>query len=136
MAKDLTDPMPDILPETTASPAARARIRQLALSRWENEGGTPPAVAADAGAGAGAGEAPVPADAEAEQLRVRVIALENLVIALLAEGSGAQRSLAAEMADFISPRPGHTPHPLTLRAAQAMRSLLERAVPFSGATED
>lgn len=69
-------------------------------------------------------------DVEAAQLRMRVIALENLVIALLADATDHQRTIAFEMGDFISPRPGHTPHPLTLRAAGAMRSLLERSDRF------
>jgi hypothetical protein len=114
------------LPKSQPSPETRARSRHLALSRWESEGGTHPDEAADAAAG----ESAAPADAEADQLRMRVIALENLVIALLAEASSAQRCLAADMADFISPRPGYTPHPLTLRAAQAMRSMLDRAAQF------
>jgi hypothetical protein len=67
---------------------------------------------------------------ELEQLRMRIIALENVVIALLAQGPEAQRVLAREMATYISPRPGATPHPLTLRAAVEMRSLVDRASPF------
>ncbi|KNZ32364.1 MAG: hypothetical protein AD742_11280 [Methylibium sp. NZG] len=67
---------------------------------------------------------------EAEQLRVRVIALENLVIALLAQVPVEQLALARDMAGYISPRPGCTPHHLTLRAADEMRSLLDRATPF------
>jgi hypothetical protein len=70
---------------------------------------------------------------ELEQLRVRIIALENLVIALLAQGPQAQRLLAREMAAYISPRPGSTPHHLTLRAAAEMHSLLDRATPFVSA---
>jgi hypothetical protein len=92
------------------------------LSRWENEGG--------AGLATATAAASLPRDTEADQLRVRVIALENLVIALLADATDQQRSLAFDMGEFISPRPGHTPHPLTLRAADAMRSLLERADRF------
>lgn len=61
---------------------------------------------------------------------MRVIALENLVIALLADATEAQTRLALEMGNFISPRPGRTPHRPTLRAAEAMRSLLERADRF------
>ena len=68
--------------------------------------------------------------AESVQLRVRVIALENLVIALLAQSPERQRVLAREMATFIAPRPGYTPHPLTLRAAAEMRSLVDRADQF------
>jgi hypothetical protein len=66
-------------------------------------------------------------DAELVQLHIRVIALENLVIAMLAEGSRGQLKLAGEMADFISPRLGFTPHRLTLGAAAEMTSLVERA---------
>ena len=73
---------------------------------------------------------PPAADTEAVQLRIRVIALENLVVALLAQASAAQLALAREMADYISPRPGCTPHPLTLRAADEMRSLIDRASHF------
>lgn len=93
-----------------------------ALTRWENEGG--------AGLATPAAAASLASDAEADQLRVRVIALENLVIALLADATDQQLSLAVDMGDFISPRPGHIPHTLTLRAAEAMRSLVERADRF------
>jgi hypothetical protein len=66
-------------------------------------------------------------NAELVQLRIRVIALENLVIALLAEAPGRQLTLARGMATYISPRAGFTRHPITLRAADAMRSLVDRA---------
>ena len=69
-------------------------------------------------------------DTEATQLRSRVIALENLVIALLAQAPVAQLELARHMASYISPRPGYTPHQLTLRAADEMRSLVGRAMQF------
>ena len=64
---------------------------------------------------------------ELVQLRVRVIALENLVISLLAEASDRQLDLAREMAVFISPRPGFTHHPLTIHAATQMIDLVDRA---------
>lgn len=67
-------------------------------------------------------------NAEIVLLRVRVIALENLLIAVLAEGSDRQRQAARDMADTISPRPGFTAHPLTIRAAQHMTDLVDRAV--------
>jgi hypothetical protein len=67
---------------------------------------------------------------ECAQLRVRVIALENLLIALLAEAPERQLRLARAMAIHISPRPGFTPHPLTLRAADEMLSLVDRAGRF------
>ena len=38
--------------------------------------------------------------------------------------------LAREMADYIAPRPGFTPHPLTVGAANEMLSMLKRASPF------
>ncbi len=66
-------------------------------------------------------------NAELVQLRVRVIALENLLIAVLAEGSGRQIERAMEMAQHISPRPGFTRHPLTIQAARHMLSLVERS---------
>lgn len=66
-------------------------------------------------------------NAEVEQLRIRVIALENLVIALLAEAPDRQRTLVRGMASYISPRAGFTPHPITLRAADEMLSLVDRA---------
>lgn len=73
---------------------------------------------------------PDSSQAESVQLRVRVIALENLVISLLAQSPESQLVLAREMATFIAPRPGYTPHPLTLRAAAEMRSLIDRADQF------
>jgi hypothetical protein len=60
-------------------------------------------------------------------LHIRVIALENLVIFLLAAASDQQLELAREMAPYISPRPGFTPHPLTTHAVVDMIDLLERA---------
>jgi len=69
------------------------------------------------------------------KLRVRVIALENLMIMLLAEASDRQLDLAREMAAYISPRPGFTRHPLTINAAAQMLHLVElaghfRVIPF------
>lgn len=66
-------------------------------------------------------------NAELVQLRIRVIALENLVVALLAEAPDRQVALARGMATYISPRAGVTPHPFTLRAADEMLSLVDRA---------
>lgn len=75
-------------------------------------------------------DVPPLANAELVQLQVRVIALENLLIALLSEASDAQRTLAREMATYISPRPGYTPHSLTLHAANQMLHLVERGELF------
>ena len=73
---------------------------------------------------------PALTNAELVQLRVRVIALENMVIALLANAPPSQQALAREMADYISPRPGYTPHAVTIHAADQMRSLVDRADRF------
>ncbi|SEN24659.1 hypothetical protein SAMN04487857_11290 [Pseudomonas sp. ok272] len=73
---------------------------------------------------------PALTNAELVHLRVRVIALENLVIALLAEASDRQLAVAREMADYIFPRPGFTQHPLTVHAAAQMTHSVERAQRF------
>ena len=105
--------------------------RHMALSRWDNEGG--------AGlCGPQQGQIPEEAltevpeltNTELVQLRVRVIALENLMITLLAEGSDRQLELAREMAAYISPRPGFTHHPLTVRAAAHMVNFVNRAIHY------
>ena len=80
------------------------------------------------------GPAPALTDAELVQLRIRVVALENLVIALLADAAQRQRDLAREMASYISPRPGCTAHPVTLHAAAHMLHLVERADHFNSVT--
>jgi hypothetical protein len=69
-------------------------------------------------------------NAELLQLQIRVIALENLVISLLARGSPQQLELARTMAGHISPRTGATPHRQTIHAAAGMASLIDRATRF------
>ena len=73
---------------------------------------------------------PLSTQTEIAQLRVRVVALENLVIALLAQAPERQLLLARQMAVHISPRPGFTRHRLTLHAADEMLSLVDRARRF------
>ena len=76
--------------------------RQMALSRWDNEGGAGPRGPQKGPFSAEARcEVPELTNAELVQLRVRVIALENLVISLLAEASDRQLDLIREMAAFI-----------------------------------
>jgi hypothetical protein len=70
--------------------------------------------------------------AELGALHVRVIALESLVISLLAAAADEHLERAREMARYISPRPGFTHHPLTTRAAAHMVDLVERASRFHG----
>jgi len=69
-------------------------------------------------------------NAELVHLRIRVIALENLMIAVLAQGSDHQRQTARDMAEYITPRPGFTDHPLTIQAADHITDLVSRAVHF------
>jgi hypothetical protein len=122
--------MPDDKPEPSD-----AVLRKKALSRWDNEGGAgpdgPQAVSVESG-----GQADVPplTNTELVQLRVRVIALENLIIALLAEASDRQLELVREMASYISPRSGFTHHPLTIHAAVHMNNLVDRARYFQNKT--
>lgn len=127
----MNDPIATPVPSATPMPSP-AQLRTIALSRWENEGGSGVEGATPA-PGAGSSDGPDLANAELVQLRVRVIALENLVIALLAEAPARQRTLVREMATYISPRSGFTPHPLTLRAADEMLSLVDRADRFQPA---
>ncbi len=104
-----------------------------ALARWENEGGAPDA--GQAGPGdlvAARSQLPALTPAEWDQLRLRVIAIENLMITILARSSDRERDLARAMADYISPRPGFTPHHLTLGAASQMVRLVDRAGHFQG----
>jgi hypothetical protein len=116
----------DVVDNGVAEPLQQYRA---ALSRWENEGGADgdgvPSLP-----GEGRDEIVRLTPAELVQLRVRVIALENLVIALLATGSDEQLALVRSMADYISPRPGFTPHALTLQAAGQMVHMADRSRRF------
>ena len=75
---------------------------------------------------------PALTNAELVHLQSRVIALENLVVALLAQGTVQQLELARSMARYISPRPGSTLHPQTVHAAARMVHFVERADHFRG----
>lgn len=115
----------------------RARLLVMSESRWINEGGAASGVAPSHGSAAAAAghdtgtlacvDGPPQTNAEIVQLKVRMIALENLLIALLADATPRQLEVAAEMAETISPRPGTTPHRLTLQGAAHMRWVMERA---------
>ena len=80
------------------------------------------------------GSGPHAGDDQAERFNfdARVVSWihADLVIALLANAPQAQLDLSREMAAYISPRPGFTPHFLTLRAADEMRNLVDRAGQF------
>jgi tellurite resistance-related uncharacterized protein len=109
----------------------RHRQREMAFSKWENEGGAILGRPQDpSSSGDEQSEVRELTNTELVLLRIRVIALENLVLALLADASDRQLDLAREMAAFISPRPGFTHHPLTVHAAAQMIHLVERAGQF------
>ena len=111
-----------------------ANQRQRALQRWDNEGGAGPQQRPPDVESVLAGAPPL-GNAELVQLQMRVIALENVVIALLAQASAAQLELIRDMAAYISPRAGFTPHPLTIGAAGEMLSLVDRSSHFRPTTD-
>jgi hypothetical protein len=114
-----------------------ATQRQKALAGWDNEGGAGPCGPLEAVRSLG-DDLPLPEMGKAEMLalHIRVIALENLLIALLATASEGQREVAHRMADYIAPRAGATPHPVTTLASAHMIDLLERAGRFEDTPED
>ena len=102
----------------------RAKMHERAIGRWENEGGSrassthpeePPTIIGVVG------------DAEEVNIRVHLIALENIVVALLAHGPESHLELVREMARYISPRSGTTHHRLTVEAARNMLAIVDRA---------
>ena len=101
-----------------------------ALARWESEGGKTLPLELARVESAEQAQIPEMTNAEIVVLRVRVIALENVLISLLATASDHQLKLIREMADYISPRPGFTPHPLTIHAAEHMVDLVDRSARF------
>lgn len=121
--------MLDIKPDFTD--LAHRLQHQRALARAQSKGGA--ALQGELTGSAPEAEepdGPPLVDAELMQLHVRVIALESLVIAMLAKGSDRQLAFVRAMADYISPRPGFTPHHLTIGAAKEMISLVKRAGRF------
>lgn len=118
------------MPDKKPTASDRSQQREKAIARWENEGGSIPRRPHDAVISDQQSEVPELTDVELVNLRVRVIALENLVISLLAGATDRQLDLAREMASYISPRPGFTQHPLTTHAASQMIDLVERSSRF------
>jgi hypothetical protein len=98
----------------------------LALSRWDNEGGHQPKID-ERGS-----DDPEMTNTELVQLRVRVIALENIVLALLADQPAETYDKVREMAALISPREDARQHPLTKEAALHMNWFADRAARFGG----
>ncbi len=114
-----------------SDPPKESTQRQRALSRWDTEGGAGPCGPQEASTST-EDRIPIPENGPAElgALHIRVIALENLVVSLLVTASDQQLEMAREMASYISPRPGFTPHPLTIHAAAHMIDLVEKASRF------
>ncbi|NDP63298.1 hypothetical protein [Polaromonas sp.] len=113
--------------EDDAVMAARALQLGEALSRCDHNAGEGPACPQDTFI---AGEVQTEVhltNAELKQLQLRVIALENLVTALLAEASDRQLDLAGALAAHIAPKLGFTPHHLTIHASRQMKHLIRRA---------
>ena len=107
------------------------RLRARALAGWENEGGAGPADPdSDFGLREPMAGSPPLSNAELVQLQVRVIALENLVIALLGQAGEQQLEAIRDMAAYILPRQGFTQHRMTIHAAAEMVSLVDRANRF------
>ena len=119
------------MPREKSDTSSDRNQRQRALSRWDNEGGAgPDGPASDSSLESERIAIPDLTNAELVTLRIRVIALENLMIALLATASDDQLRLAHELAGYISPRSGFTQHPLTIHAAAHMDDLVKRANHF------
>lgn len=106
--------------------------QKLSLSVWDYEGGAGPCGPKESTTGLDPFEIPALTNTELVQLRIRVIALENIVMALLSDAPEPQHDRVRSMATQISPRPGMTPHPLTTQAASHMIEMVERAAHFRG----
>lgn len=105
--------------------------RVAALSRWDSEGGAGPCGKQSSLTQTAEGwDVPDLSNADLVQLRIRVIALENVIIALLANAPEAQLQTVRDMAASILPRAGHTQHPLTIHAATQMIHLIDRSQHF------
>jgi hypothetical protein len=115
------------MPERTSDLSERARLRERAFSRWDNEGGAGEGGRVHEASTEIPSETPPLTNAELVQMQIRVIALENLLVVLLTEASRKQLDLAREMAAYILPRPGSTPHQLTIHSAARMISLIDGA---------
>ena len=114
------------MPQRESDSSESALLFARAISRWENEGGAGGECVRAAEAETMATAVPL-TNAELVQLQIRVIAIETLLTVLLAQTSDRQLCLARKMAAYISPRPGSTPHRLTVHAAARITSMTDRA---------
>lgn len=108
------------------SPTAGSTQLRKSISHWENEGGAAPGDAKALSDGKGQSDVLL-TNAELVQLQVRVIALENLVTALLAAAPSSIGTWVDERARSILPRAGYTPHHLTIRASAHILHLAQRS---------
>ncbi|MGH7105496.1 MAG: hypothetical protein ACREFT_03205 [Acetobacteraceae bacterium] len=123
------------MPARNSDLTAPSLQHRAALSTWETGSGVRPDDLRRGVPSEGAQpEIPPLTDAELVHLRIRVIALENMLISLLALAPDRQLDLTRELAAYIFPRSGFTQHPLTVRAAHQMVDLLERAGHFRATT--
>jgi hypothetical protein len=114
---------------------SRSHLREIALSRWDNEGGAvAPALPEADSSRVRETEALALGNSELVQLRIRVIAVESLLVTLLSDASAPQLDLARDMASYISPRRGYTQHRMTIHAATQIRHLVGRARQIRGRT--
>ena len=91
------------MPDEKLSLSDPSQLQRKAMSRWDNEGGATRQGPQDGSNSSESGPDAEPqlTNSELVQLRVRLIALENLVIALLAGGSDRQIEIGSEMAGYI-----------------------------------
>ncbi len=116
--------MTDKFSETTYS----SPQRQTALARWDNEGGAGPDGPHQQGeAGGACWDKTTPTDVELAHLRIRVMALENLIVTLLANAADGQRDRARDMAINIDQSAASTRYPPTTTVATGMFDLIEQA---------
>lgn len=72
-------------------------------------------------------EPPPVTTVEWDHLRFRVVALENLLIALMADGPLPRLDRLREMARHVAPRRGSAEHPVSQFAAVQIIHMVERA---------
>lgn len=97
---------------------------QAALASWENEGGADRHLPANPpNDSAGRRTTVDPAKADIAQLQIRVVALENLVTALLAAAPVGVVTMVRDLTELVSPKLGH----LTMHAATQMVHTIQRA---------
>jgi hypothetical protein len=103
------------MPRRSSKPTKASLPRRSRIAPTSTDGQVPPSTMGDV---------------ELQTLHVRVIALESLVVSLLASASDRQRNQAKNMAAYISPRSGAIQHQLTVQAATHVANLVKRATPL------